>query len=57
MSKSLNLATTGVNVDIMDKIRSKIQMEKKNGRNLWIDCIRLVVESNKELHTHTVGRP
>jgi hypothetical protein len=48
-----------MNADVMDKFRSKIQMEKY-GRNTWIESIRHVAESNKELQTHrrnTVGRP
>jgi urease beta subunit len=48
-----------MNEDIIDKLRSKIQMEKY-GRNIRIESIRHVAESNKELQTHrrnTVGRP
>jgi hypothetical protein len=48
-----------MNTDIMDKLRSKIQMEKYR-RNIWIESIRHVAESNKELQTHRrniVGRP
>jgi hypothetical protein len=48
-----------MNAGIMDKLRSKIQMEKYR-RNMWIECIRHVAESNYVLQKHrrnTIGRP
>jgi hypothetical protein len=48
-----------MNADIMDMLRSKIQMQKYR-RNMWIECIRHVADSNKEIQTqrrNSVGRP
>jgi hypothetical protein len=45
--------------NIMDKLPSKIQMQKSR-RNMWIECIMHVADSNKEIQTHrrnSVGRP
>jgi hypothetical protein len=43
----------------MDKLRSKIQMEKYR-RKMWVAGMRGVADSNKELQTHrrnSLGRP